>query len=346
MANPSVQGNSTSTEEVHPNTSGFLLRPVTSFIVGIILGSIFGIAGEGWMDGIASGILSAIGVLYLQGFVKASSLVKSFNRIKKDSLTSIEHFKNESMLSLHYIQLALGFEKLYDLARTLSTKQFLFYKTVTDNIASRGGAIVVKAEAQRYLEHLEALLPISNKSFLATLRGGRDNPEFTLDWFFVYKNGLSPGQRMGWLTSARDAKLQNKIRLLLFSEDEIKSFLVQKEKRKELLNAMLNRGDGGDAGKVYQVDPDRLFDILSESLGNEESRVAYDDFAIFDDQVVLKHNGAASLTVSIKDQMHVYREVFKPLTTHPTLFRELTLSHYGDITWATWDNQNIDKGSS
>lgn len=327
--------------EIYVNT--FLLHPVISPIIGIILGFVFGFSCKSWLSGLAAGILASIAAFQTQETIKAK---RSISTIEKTSLNNINAIKVEVMQTLGLIHLGSGFKQLYNLAKGLPEKHFSFYKGVMQGISKRGGAIVVKAEQNTYLEHLTKILSNSNNSVLATLRGGRYEPTYTLDWFLDTDAYLSKLQRLSWLTSVRDAKIKQKIRLLLFSEDDIHDFLSSKNNRIELLNAMLFRKDGGNSGKIYQVDPSDLFEVLRSSLGDEESRIAYDDFAVFDGQMVLKHNGAASLTISIKEQMSVYLEVFKPLKSHPELFREITLSHYGDMTWEEWDAQNINKGSS
>ncbi len=340
------QENGNRTNETQPSIdliSAAFLHPVTSPIIGIMLGLIFGFACDDWLSGLAGGILSALATLYAQEFIKAK---KSVCIIETKSLDSINAIKDHAMRTLGNIHLGAGFKQLYELAASLPNRHFSFYMRVMRGISKRGGAIVVKTEQNTYLKHLTEILSHSNKSVLATLRGGRYEPQYSLDWFLGTDAHLSKQQRLNWLISVRDANIKQKIRLLLFSENEIHDFLLSKTKRVVVLNAMLLREDGGDSGKIFQVDPHRLFDVLRSSLGDEESRVAYDDFAIFDGQMVLKHNGAASLTMSIKEQMSIYIEVFKPLQTHPELFREITLSHYGDMTWDDWDIQNSTKGSS
>lgn len=327
--------------ETYLNT--FLLHPLVSPVIGIILGVIFGFGCKNWLSGLAAGTLASIAAFQSQETIKAK---RSISTIEIKSIGNINAIKDEAVRILGNIQLGAGFRQLYNLARRLPDKHFLFYKKVMQGISARGGAIVVKAEQQTYLKHLKGILDHSDDSVLATLRGGRDKPQYTLDWFLQTGGNPSKQQRLNWLTSVRDADISLKIRLLLFPEDDIRTFLLSKNNRMELLNAMLYRKDGGQAGEIYQVDPQRLFDILCVSLGNEESRVVYDDFAVFDQQIVLKHNGAAALTMSIKEQMSIYLEVFNTLNSHCELFRKITLSHYGDMTWEEWDNENINKGSS
>ena len=137
----------------------------------------------------------------------------------------------------------------------------------------------------------------------------------------------------------RDAAIETKIRLLVFSEDEIKDFLLQRDRRNGLLDAMLKSSDSVSPGSVFQVAPEDLRAQLGLVYGDEESRIVYDDYAIFDNQVVLKHNGAASLVVSIKNQIRLYREVFDLLRTRHDLFTMLTVSHYGDETWEEWEKR-------
>lgn len=298
-----------------------MLHPATSLFVGAVLGAVIGFSGEGLLAGIASGILSSIAVFYFQELIKAR--------------LALQWTRASAMEIVSGFELATGLKQLFELARLLPHEHLSIYSDITNHVASEGGAIVVGAEETEYLTRLKALLNISKTSFCATLRGG-EGARFSLDWFLNPSPGLSQEQKIDYLASVRDANIPKKVRLLIFAEHETASFFLQRENRKKLLNAMLDR-KSGYPGEIYQVDPTALLNVMGVSRGDEENRIIWDDYAIFDDEVVLKHNGAASLTVSIKDQMAVYRRVFSLLETRTDLFKKVTQSHYGNETWEQWE---------
>ena len=302
-------------------TPRWLRHPLVSLFVGVVVGVIFGLVRADWLGGITTALLSALATFYFQNLLTA-----------KESLRWVTRQAISTINALHHRQ-------LFDMAGTLTEKQFEIYDDIMERVVSSGGAIVIKASEFEYLQYLERLLNVSENSFLATLRGG-EFPRFSLEWFFKNEpGGLSKAQRFQWLTSVRDAAIETKIRLLVFSEDEIKDFLLQRDRRNGLLDAMLKSSDSVSLGSVFQVAPEDLRAQLGLVYGDEESRIVYDDYAIFDNQVVLKHNGAASLVVSIKNQIRLYREVFDLLRTRHDLFTMLTVSHYGDETWEEWEKR-------
>ncbi|MFC2167757.1 hypothetical protein ACFLRW_02145 [Acidobacteriota bacterium] len=300
-----------------------MLSPAAAVLGGAFLGTIIGLAGGKWWGGIGSGILGSLSFFLLQEISQGGS--------------GLREIEQSSSNILNNLKLSMGLKELRDLALSLPLPHLKIYSEITEKVSLNGGAIIIGAQEENYISYLGLLLKASKDSFCSIVRGG-ENPKYPLEWFFADSPGLSHRKRIKWLEDVRDANLQTKIRLLLFSEKEVKPFFKDREKRKILLEAMLS-SISRNPGEVYQIDPFELLPILGSDSGDEENRIVFDDFAIFDHEILLKHNGAASLTTSIKDQIRAYLRPFLVFDNRSDIFKKITLTHFGTETWEEWENK-------
>lgn len=205
-------------------------------------------------------------------------------------------------------------------------------KSFFDALKLNHGGIVIGADEKEYLRRLEDLLPWARKSFRSTLRGGRQ-PAWNLNWFFVPTYGVNKElvlkieQKQEYLRLVNNKKLDNKTRLLILRRGEMISLLDDK-RRGEFLH--LN-----DKVSLFSIKPKKLENALGGGLvkyrGSEvdvrlspsSASFIYEDYALIDDDIALKHNGQNSLYLGVKPQIQNMLAPFWLLEEEKEWFQEI-----------------------
>jgi len=193
------------------------------------------------------------------------------------------------------------------------------------------GGIIIGGDSKIYLEQLTALIKNTEKSFYATLRGGKDY-KYGISWFFEKNdkedddNNLSLDKRIQYLEVVNNnvKNLKNKKRIILFGEKELGDF-CKEEHRSEYLRLNVNLD-------LFLADPGVIINYLvntgvdGESLSGSQASFIWEDYAIFDDEIVIKHNGHHSLYLGMKNQIENMKKLFKLLALEPSLFTKIDTS--------------------
>lgn len=233
-------------------------------------------------------------------------------------------------------------------------------KKLMNQAVHRGGGIIIHANEHDYLDYIQGLLIPTSDLFFATLRGGELKPEYTLDWFFgdfkrkkdlgtetlpgdVFQFDAVSQKRVKYLQNVMEAKhIKRRIRVLVFSEDEeafIKPFSDETKR-----NLFLRLNDGIE---LYLVSPVDLFNWLdARGVSNSDAQFVWEDFAFFDNTMVLKHNSRTSLFLGVDMQIRLYKLlcdlVLENLGTENV--KILTLTHIGVNKWDDWLSANVSNG--
>lgn len=217
-----------------------------------------------------------------------------------------------------------------------------FFTTVMKNSINSGGGVVVSAGSEEYLEYLGSLLEISREKIQLTLRGGKDKPKYTLGWFNrpdtvaeTPPAGMTKKEKLEYLDKVNNAKAGDKMRILIFDKH-------RREEFEDFLNPEIRKNYFQHSQNVncYLIKPDELLNLLEKKgITKHQAQFIVEDYAIFDGQVVLKHNGMNSLLVSIKNQINWYKTVFQVLEEHPDRFLKVTETTIGDKSWEDFEKE-------
>lgn len=206
-----------------------------------------------------------------------------------------------------------------------------------------GGGVIISADPGEYKDFLSDFLRLSNKCYFATLRGGKYNPKYRLRWFFnddpdhsKNPHALTKEQKKAYLKEVNDflpfsadkESIYVKKRILFFEETEkefCEDFIID-QWRNEFF-AVNKKVEN------YLASPESVINFIGKSEFNAD--FIYEDYAIFDNEIVLKHNSNTSLYIASKDQIKSFMAVFNLLEKKPLpgCFKLLTNDNIGDVTW-------------
>lgn len=238
-------------------------------------------------------------------------------------------------------------EKPYSSLRVLNREvSWRLLDVVTEIIdySTTGGGMVLNAGPPKYLEYLDKLLMTSERSFQATVRGGETDPLYTIDWFdkddeyeevkrnkkraIIYP--MKKQEKIKYLRMVDEKEGISKERILIFDKNNKKEFSVFLEPQ-----CRKNYFSQNTTVSCYLISPHELAYLLVKEKGLQEFEIGfiYEDFAIFDEQVVLKHDGKSTLFLGLKSQIYHYKSVFDLLRDRRDYFLEVNETHIGAKTW-------------
>ena len=242
-----------------------------------------------------------------------------------DILNQLEKIKPCSPLITHHSLLSGKYtDVLFDIIN----------KSVQD-----GGGIILSAGPREYLHYLEQILDLSKETFFATLRGGKKSPKFKLSWFFESDSlsdphGLDADKKQQYLknVNSHPINMRNKVRLLIFNPTE-SEFLTDFAN----VNYRNMFFDLNTDVTVLLVSPEDLeAKLQNKGITPVMAGFIYEDYAVFDGEIVLKHNSKTSLYVATKEQINSFKAVFDLIAEEPAIFIVLNKDKIGSQTWAEW----------
>jgi hypothetical protein len=233
-------------------------------------------------------------------------------------------------------------------------KKFYVVKNVFDKLPDDFGGIVIGADEKEYIKTLNELIPLTRKCFLATLRGGHE-PQYTIGWFFQDSTRgdivlLNASMKQEYLQKVKDAGIEKKKRIVILKENEMKDF-CNDTWRDDFFRYNSNV-------EVYLIAPDQLIKSLVETdvaidgvriTHTGETSFIWEDYAIFDSHIIVKHNGKNSLYLGVQDQIRKMLLPFELLNQQPQLFKKLDKDAIYSLTngaqtvqetWNTWKKRN------
>lgn len=263
-----------------------------------------------------------------------------------------ERTRNERKTEGHVVKNAIAevvtrleAEKPYSSLRVLNRElpwRLLDVITEIIDYSTTGGGVVVSAGPPKYVEYLKKLIKASQNSFQATLRGGENDPLYTINWFSKNDEELEEKkkkqvmypmkkeEKLAYLDMINKKQGISKERILIFDKNKESEF-------RPFLNSQFRKDYFSHSSKVtcYLIGPDELKELLlkEKNLREVQTGFIYEDFAIFDGQVVLKHDGKSSLFLGIKSQIGDYKSAFELLRDRPSYFLEVNETHIGEKTW-------------
>lgn len=255
------------------------------------------------------------------------SELKSIRELSENTLAELARIKYSGLIITHHRGIPIKY---------IDVLEKILKKSTEDS-----GGIIVSAGPREYAEYLNDFLCISNNCYFATLRGGKDNPKYTLKWFFEDDNekdnhfNLTKAEKQAYLQAVNSTKnIGRKIRILLFekTEDSFKKHFMDDDLRNKFFDLCTNV-------ETYLGPPTLIIEKLGEIMYIPKSKTQfiYEDYAVFDEEVVLKHNGVTSLYVAAKDQIVSFKALFELLKTDG-IFEKLTKETIGNIPWNNWKN--------
>jgi len=211
-----------------------------------------------------------------------------------------------------------------------------FISEIVNKSVEQFGGIVIGVTSDKYLEYLEKLTQNAKKSFWATLRGGY-KPEYTLRWFFKDNEdrSLTAAEKQQYLGFINQSSILEKIRIIILKKDEMCDFCNDRYRK-----AFFDLNKNVD---VYLIDPDVLVKALSSRYELTETQCSFiwEDYAIFDEKIALKHNGRNILYLGVQNQISAMKKVFEFLKKKleigdPLPFIKLTKDNIGSQSWEDW----------
>ncbi len=230
-----------------------------------------------------------------------------------------------------------GFSNFVGTLIDMDVKQTKILKKIFDDVPQDFGGVIIGADEERYIRVLEEFINTLKNSFFATLRGGY-KPEYTISWFFK-DTILSSSEKLSYLGKVGRAPLGIKIRLIILNEKEMGDFCID-SCRNIFFNHNTNVHVFGIASEELQrlLVNERIM-INGKQISNRyEAAFIYDDYAILDGSIGIKHNGRNSLYLGTRDQILKMLLPFELLRLKPEKFRKLDSK--GIYQWNT-NNINI-----
>lgn len=265
-----------------------------------------------------------------------------WSKSKKERRIEGQIIKDTILEAVTRLEAKEPYSHLMELQKGLPWPFMEIYTQVMKESINSGGAVVISANAEKYLEYLGQFLNIVSDYFQATVRGGKLNPKYKLSWFNKKDTeeetppaGMTKEEKLRYLDLVDNSKIKNKIRILVFDKDdrdEISDFLDEEIRK--------NYFEHNKSIECYLISPKDLIDLLkTKDIDEQKSHFIFEDYAIFDKEVVLKHNGIHNLSVSIKNQISWYKAVFEILEEHEDRFLKVDKFHIGDIKWEDFKNK-------
>jgi hypothetical protein len=250
------------------------------------------------------------------------------------------------------IKLIEGFYGQAALAEGLSKEQRAVFSDLCSRIYRQGGGIVVRSDQASYFRQLQILAQTSRESIYLLLRGPvvKTPVGYTAAYhpkcFFDHEDEITTEEKLEYLTTIRDLKIPQKIRLLMFEDHEVDDFFAAASEpeimqRKVLVDSMVG-GPERFRARAFLVDPTMITKRLDHDHPNSDiGNLVYEDFAIFDKRIVLKHNGRSSLTIGIQGQVDLFNAVFQQFETvresgSVDWIKEITVEKIGNFYWDEW----------
>jgi|GEM_PF-6401458 len=244
-----------------------------------------------------------------------------------------------------------GVKDIIDNMIGMDPKQVKVISSIFNALPQDFGGIVIGADESRYINILSELIPSTQNSFYATLRGGY-SPTYTISWFFRDTKHeqavlLSANEKQNYLKCVNEAKIKNKIRIVILEEREMGDFCNDEWRNSFFeLNESVN---------VYWITPMCLKAYLIElrvpidngeaiTIHEGETGFIWEDYAVFDERIVVKHDGRNSLYLGVYNQIKKMLLPFKLLEHQPQLFKKLDkggIYIYRNGMWqleTKWDN--------
>jgi len=283
--------------------------------------------GNNFLMSILSGGMGVISTFLCIEYKKACVRGESGLSLIEDSAHKVIRMLENVLLS----------EPVMRLHKLCSSKYSDVLLEALDKSLQDGGGIVVSAGPKEYLAFLDRFLAFSNNSYFATLRGGEESPKYTLSWFFrddppKDPYGLTSHKKLEFLKRVNEAQFQYKVRVILLdpNSDEFRDEFKNDDWRDHFFE--LN-----SAVDVYLSSPSEVVAKLQpKGIPPCKAGFIYEDFAIFDDEVVLKHNSRTSLYVATKTQIESFKTLRELLHENPEIFLKLTKSRVGNYSWKEW----------
>lgn len=314
--------------------------------IGIIFAIIFGAAawyGVESVNGVMPNrlIFSVIVAIFSAVIVAVATFMGiEWSKSKRERKTEGEIVKEAILKAVARIEAKEPYSDLMDLQLSLPWPFMeIFTQIMKDSIKS-GGAVVVSSGSEKYLKYLEQFLEVAQKKFQATLRGGKTEPKYKLSWFNKGDTrgetppaGVTKKQKLEWLDLVDNSEIAEKIRILIFDKNNPEEF-------RDFLNPEIRNNYFEHNKKVncYLISPAELLDLLKmKEIDEQKAQFIFEDYAIFDEEVVLKHNGINALSVSVKSQTDWHKAVFEILKQYPDRFLEVNETHIGKKTWEEFE---------
>lgn len=221
-----------------------------------------------------------------------------------------------------------GFSKAVEYLIELDSEKVKVIRELFEEYPKDFGGVIIGADEKKYIETLKKFIGILKNSFFATLRGGY-KPEYTIRWFFkdttFQYSTFHASEKLEYLRNINNNKKINiKIRLIILSENEMVDFCIETI-RNEFFSCNTNFF-------VFWIKPQELQNLLirtniqidNREISNEyEATFIYDDYAILDETICIKHNGRNSLYIGAKDQILKMLLPFELLRLSPNYFKKL-----------------------
>ena len=218
-----------------------------------------------------------------------------------------------------------GFQEIINNLIRMDPEKVEVLREQFERLPMNYSGIIIGAYEDKYIQLLERLIPTTRNSFFATLRGGY-KPEYTIGWF-SQDTKLRSDEKLNYLKKVDNAKIPIKVRIIIIDPDEMGDFCNDLYRK--------NFFDRNKNTHVFLIGLDLLKDKLlrmdininGTTITDEyEEAFLYEDYAIFDGCICVKHNGRNSLYLGVQSQIIKMLLPFELLRLRPEFFQKLDIN--------------------
>jgi len=206
------------------------------------------------------------------------------------------------------------------------------FSEIVDQTTNEGGGILIAADDTQYSRILEETLDKAQNSLRAILRGGEDEKFRPSKLFSLIGNKYVVFNKdiESYLHKVNRKKIDIKQRIMIYNFDTIKTDFGNNDLRNYFFDLFL-----GEDIMLYLASPKTLEDKFGKY-----NKIWNEDYAIFDDILILKHNIDSNLLFASIGKMECYSGIFdqlekdyQPEYTNDMRFIKVTKDKIGPYSW-------------
>lgn len=277
---------------------------------------------------------------------KIDAVFSEINRI--ESITSqlhkhISRLENETERLVKKTKLLDAVTRIH---QDVDPKYYAEIALLVERSGRDGGGVIIDSTTDDYMEAISNILLLEPSEYFATQRGGR-TPSYCLQYFMTNDEESASYQKLEYFERVNEAAIDRdlKTRILFFDRFEepfVRDFanVVWRQKYFEC----------SDKVQLFLADPSMVEYRFTEQCNMAPGRATFlwEDFVIFDNDIVVRINGRSSLCIATSQQIKRYVSLKEFCRNYITRLKEkgivedsmiapLTSAGIGNHTWSEWE---------